>query len=74
MSLQRPAKRSNIKVILSKILIVVFALAALIGGSTALNDQPHPLVETAQYELVTLPDTSGLARQPIVVLQAQPSR
>jgi hypothetical protein len=62
MPVKRPNKRSNIKVVISKIFIVVVALAALVAGSTALNDQPRPLVQISEYALVSLPDTSALSR------------
>lgn len=75
MPAQRPAKRSNRRVILSKIMIVVFALAAIVGGSEALNHRSESLVQFTTYALVELPDTSALARQPAVVIrQVQPSR
>lgn len=75
MPAQRPAKRPTRRVILSKIMIVVFALAAIIGGSEALNHRSESLVQFTTYALVELPDTSALARQPaVVVQQVQPSR
>lgn len=56
-------------------MIVVFALAAIIGGSEALNHRSESLVQFTTYALVELPDTSALARQSaVVVQQVQPSR
>ncbi|HNP74177.1 MAG TPA: hypothetical protein PLO33_17740 [Kouleothrix sp.] len=49
MPARQPAKRSNHRVVASKIVIGLLALTATIGGGVALNRQSEPLVQRTVY-------------------------